>query len=128
MISTNKNFYFYSFQEWNLNTCREIDVTKDSALYKLKDDQYIIALSLMIGITSIELMSFMSGLSIYSNLQSFFSAFFHFTGFIAMLFFMFYRTCTDYVWIIFAVCTFVPFLTEIITAIRICACKRLPAW
>lgn len=115
-------------KEWNLSECQQVKVTKGTDLYKIKDDQYIIALSFTIGLTGIELLSFMSGISVYSNVQSFISAFFHFVGFVATLFFMFYRTCTDYIWVIFGVCSFVPFFTEIVTALRICACKRLPAW
>lgn len=120
---------FWPFKEWNLYGCSTSGAMMNNpSELKLKDDQYTIALSFIIGITGIEIISLVFGLSIYSNLQSFVSSLFHTAGFVATLFFMFFRTCTDYVWIIFGVCTFIPFLTEIITIFRICLCKRLPAW
>ena len=87
-----------------------------------------VALSVMIGLCSIEILSFISGLSLYSNLQSFLSIAFHLAAAISMLYFLFSRACSDQIWSIFATCSCLPFVTEIVTIIRICGCRRLPVW
>ncbi len=82
----------------------------------------------MIGLASFEIISVISGLSIYSNLQCFLSIAFHLAASVSMLYFLFNRTCSDQIWPIFGTCSCLPFFTELFTVIRICACKRLPVW
>ncbi|RNA25948.1 transmembrane protein -like [Brachionus plicatilis] len=105
------------YRQWNVKGCSFISNEED---LKLKDDQFIIALSFIIGFTSFEVISLIFGLSLYSNLQNFLSASFHFSGFVASLFLLFGRSCSDLIWIIFGVCCFVPLTTEIVTIFRIC--------
>ncbi|CAF0791080.1 unnamed protein product [Brachionus calyciflorus] len=112
------------YRTWNVNACSTLKTPEE---FKLKDDQLIIALSFILALTSFEILSLIFGLSLYSNIQNFLSTSFHLSGFVASLFFLFYRACSDLIWIIFSVCCFIPFLTEIITIFRICLCKRLPA-
>ena len=82
----------------------------------------------MIGLATFEIGSLISGLSLCSQLQGFLSAIFHLAATLALLYFMFNRSCTDNIWSIFATCSCLPFITEIIRAIQTCACKRLPPW
>ena len=94
----------------------------------IKDQEYMAALSLMIGFAGLEVISLAFGLSLYSHLQGFVSSAFHASACIGLLFFMFKRTCVDLVWSIFGVGSLVPLLAEIVTISRVCVCKRLPAW
>ena len=82
----------------------------------------------MIGLCGLELISLVFGLSLYSNLQSFLSGVFHLGASIALLFFIFNHSCVDNIWSIFATCSILPFLTEIVTVMRTCCCGRIPPY
>ena len=83
---------------------------------------------MMIGLAGLEIASLVLGVSIYSNMQNFVAAAFHMGASVALLCFMFAHACVDNVWIIFGVCSCVPFLAEIVALFRICVCQNLPAW
>ena len=101
-------------------------IFENETLLTLKDNQFIIALSIMIGLCGLELISLIFGMSLYSNLQAFLSGTFHLGATIALLYFIFYHSCVDSIWSIFATCSVLPFLTEILTIIRTCCFGKLP--
>jgi hypothetical protein len=82
----------------------------------------------MIGLCSLELITLVTAISIYSNFQSLVAFVFHTAASVALLFLMFRQSCVDYTWPIFGTCSCLPFLTELATIVRLCGLGKLPIW
>ncbi len=115
------------YRDWNVLTCGE-EVLDNALIRQAKDTESTILLSLMIGLGGLEILSLLCGLTFYSQLQNFSSSILHSTGCIALLYVLLNQQCINNTWVIFGVCSALPFVTEIVTIFNICCFKGLPAW
>ncbi|XP_066528093.1 transmembrane protein 107 like [Hoplias malabaricus] len=111
-------------RENNVRACLPLDYTKDE--YSLEDTRLVVALSVTLGMFAVELVGFFSGVSMFNNNQGLLSTACHASGSVALLFFLFEQwTCSIYWWI-FAFCSIIPAIYEIILIIAVFGLKKKP--
>ncbi|XP_056589500.1 transmembrane protein 107 like [Triplophysa dalaica] len=111
-------------RENSVRACLPLDYTDEE--YRSEDTRLVVALSVTLGLFAIELLGFFSGVSLFNNNQALLSIGCHASGCVSLLFFLFEQwTCSIYWWI-FAFCSVMPALYEIILFIVVCGFKRKP--
>ncbi|XP_063786942.1 transmembrane protein 107 isoform X4 [Pseudophryne corroboree] len=108
----------------NVLACLPVDYTQEQ--YSAADTQLIVALSVTLGMFAIELAGFMSGLSMFNSTQSVLSVGAHASGSVALLFYLFEGWQCPVYWWIFAFCSALPAITEIVIMIAVLGLKRKP--
>ncbi|CAF0939156.1 unnamed protein product [Brachionus calyciflorus] len=99
----------------------------DTVLYQnvnLLNNQFIIGLSISIGILAIELVTFITGITLFNTFQSLISTFLHSSAAISLSIMVFFKWCSVDFWYIFGFCSCIPFIFEIIFLIGIWLFKR----
>ncbi|XP_055045401.1 transmembrane protein 107 like [Misgurnus anguillicaudatus] len=111
-------------RENSVKACLPLDYTNEE--YRSEDTRLVVALSVTLGLFAVELIGFLSGISMFNNNQALLSIGCHASGSVALLFFMFEQwTCSIYWWI-FGFCSVIPALYEIILFIVVCGLKKKP--
>ncbi|XP_065142740.1 transmembrane protein 107 like [Paramisgurnus dabryanus] len=111
-------------RENSVKACIPLDYTNEE--YRSEDTRLVVALSVTLGLFAVELIGFLSGISMFNNNQALLSIGCHASGSVALLFFMFEQwTCSIYWWI-FGFCSVIPALYEIILFIVVCGLKKKP--
>ncbi|XP_065906490.1 transmembrane protein 107-like [Dysidea avara] len=115
------NVMLFWSRERNVYSC--LDEVYSSSEYDTKDLQLLVGLITSLVFTIIELVGFLSGLSMFANLQALFSIAAHITACITLAFFVTMEwSCDDY-WYIFSFCSFLPLLTEVIVVTATLRCR-----
>lgn len=101
----------FSSIEENIVAC----LPEGSTITDAKRTEFIVGLALTIGLISIELLGFISGVSMFMPTQDMISIFAHCSGTVALAFFIFEAwPCTTFWWI-FGFCSVFPAFTEILS-------------
>ncbi|XP_067909850.1 transmembrane protein 107 like isoform X1 [Heterodontus francisci] len=94
--------------------------------YQSRDTELIMALSVTLGMFLIELLGFLSGVSMFNSTQSLISIGAHASASITLLFFLFEQwSCSTYWWI-FAFCSALPACIEIVLIVAVFGLKKKP--
>uniref|UniRef100_A0A3P8QFV9 Transmembrane protein 107 n=1 Tax=Astatotilapia calliptera TaxID=8154 RepID=A0A3P8QFV9_ASTCA len=111
-------------EENNVKACLPLDFTQEQ--YDTEDRQLVVALSVTLGLFAIELAGFFSGVSMFNCSQSLLSLAAHCSGSVSLSFFVFEKwECWTY-WVIFATCSVLPALVEILLFIAVFGLKKKP--
>ncbi|XP_006804948.1 transmembrane protein 107 isoform X2 [Neolamprologus brichardi] len=111
-------------RENNVKACLPLDFTQEQ--YDTEDRQLVVALSVTLGLFAIELAGFFSGVSMFNCSQSLLSLAAHCSGSVSLSFFVFEKwECWTY-WVIFATCSVLPALVEILLFIAVFGLKKKP--
>ncbi|XP_028654094.2 transmembrane protein 107-like isoform X1 [Erpetoichthys calabaricus] len=111
-------------RENNVLACLPLQYTQQD--YNNKDTELIVALSVTLGMFAIELAGFFSGISMFNNSQSLLSIGAHSSASVALLFFLFEQWNCSIYWWIFAFCSALPALIEIVLFIAVLGMKKKP--
>ncbi|XP_032905743.1 transmembrane protein 107 isoform X1 [Amblyraja radiata] len=108
----------------NVEACLPPSYTHDQ--YQNRDKELIVALSVTFGMFLIELVGFLTGVSMFNGTQNLISIGAHASASIALLFFFIDKLpCHDYWWI-FTFCSALPACTEIVLVIAVFGLKKKP--
>ncbi|KAG9269739.1 transmembrane protein 107-like [Astyanax mexicanus] len=111
-------------RENNVRACLPLEYTNEE--YNQEDTRLVVALSVTLGLFSVELAGFFSGISMFNNNQSLLSTACHASGAVALLFFLFEQwTCSIYWWI-FGFCSVIPALYEMFLLFTVLGLKKKP--
>ncbi|XP_041094340.1 transmembrane protein 107-like isoform X2 [Polyodon spathula] len=106
----------------NVLACLPLQYTQEQ--YQARDTELIVALSVTLGLFVIELAGFLSGVSMFNSSQSLLSIAAHVSASVSLLFFLFEQwSCTLYWWI-FAFCSALPAVMEIVIFIAVFGLKK----
>ncbi|XP_066487229.1 transmembrane protein 107 isoform X1 [Tiliqua scincoides] len=94
--------------------------------YESQDMEMVVALSVTLGLFAVELVGFLSGVSMFNNMQSLFSIGAHTSAAITLLFFLFEQWDGSLYWWIFAFCSALPAAVEILLLISVFGLKKKP--
>ncbi|XP_060540890.1 transmembrane protein 107 isoform X2 [Pantherophis guttatus] len=94
--------------------------------YNRRDTEMVVALSVTLGLFVVELAGFLSGVSMFNNLQSLLSTLAHASAGVALLFFLFEQWDASIYWWIFAFCSALPAAVEICLFISVFGLKKKP--
>ncbi|XP_077171878.1 transmembrane protein 107 isoform X1 [Paroedura picta] len=94
--------------------------------YEKQDTEMVVALSVTLGLFAVELAGFLSGVSMFNNLQSLLSTGAHASAVIALLFFLFEQWDGSQYWWIFAFCSALPAAVEVLLFISVFGLKKKP--
>ncbi|XP_018598100.1 transmembrane protein 107 isoform X2 [Scleropages formosus] len=108
----------------NVRACLPLDFSQEE--YNSQDTQLVVALSVTLGLFFIELMGFFSGVSMFNSSQSLLSSAAHASASIALLFFLFEQWSCAIYWWIFAFCSALPAVVEILLFIAVFGLKKKP--
>ncbi|XP_021346809.1 transmembrane protein 107-like isoform X1 [Mizuhopecten yessoensis] len=109
-------------REENVIQCLPLNYTADE--YNTKDTEMIIGLSVTLGLFVIELIGFIGGISMFMPFQSLLSISAHCGACVALSYYLFRAwPCYRY-WYVFAFCSALPTVTEVITMIGVSFCRR----
>nr|XP_033781287.1 transmembrane protein 107 isoform X5 [Geotrypetes seraphini] len=86
----------------------------------------IVALSVTLGLFAVELVGFLSGVSMFNNAQSLLSIAAHASAAVALLFFLLEQWACSIYWWIFTFCSALPACIEIILFIAVFGLKKKP--
>ncbi|XP_025767481.1 transmembrane protein 107 like isoform X2 [Oreochromis niloticus] len=110
--------------ENNVKACLPLDFTQEQ--YDTEDRQLVVALSVTLGLFAIELAGFFSGVSMFNCSQGLLSLSAHCSASVSLSFFVFEKwECWTY-WVIFATCSVLPALVEILLFIAVFGLKKKP--
>ncbi|XP_055516922.1 transmembrane protein 107-like isoform X2 [Leucoraja erinacea] len=108
----------------NVEACLPPTYTHDQ--YQNRDKELIVALSVTFGMFLIELVGFLTGVSMFNSTQNLISVIAHCSGSICLSFFVIVKwECWTY-WYIFGVCSALPACTEIVLVIAVFGLKKKP--
>nr|XP_033781283.1 transmembrane protein 107 isoform X3 [Geotrypetes seraphini] len=111
-------------RENNVLACLPLTYTKEQ--YSSRDTEMIVALSVTLGLFAVELVGFLSGVSMFNNAQSLLSLCAHCSASICLSFFVFQKwECFTY-WYILGFCSALPACIEIILFIAVFGLKKKP--
>uniref|UniRef100_UPI00398E4BF9 transmembrane protein 107 like isoform X2 n=1 Tax=Pristiophorus japonicus TaxID=55135 RepID=UPI00398E4BF9 len=100
--------------------------TYTSRQYQSRDTEMIVALSVTLGMFLIELLGFLSGVSMFNSTQNLISVAAHCSASICLSFFVFEKwECWTY-WYIFGFCSAFPACSEIVIMIAVFGLKKKP--
>ncbi|XP_039193940.1 transmembrane protein 107 isoform X1 [Crotalus tigris] len=91
-----------------------------------RDTEMVVALSVTLGLFVVELAGFLSGVSMFNNVQSLFSTLAHASAGVTLLFFLFEQWDGSLYWWIFAFCSALPAVVEIFLFISVFGLKKKP--
>ncbi|XP_020822394.1 transmembrane protein 107 [Phascolarctos cinereus] len=92
--------------------------------YEKEDSKLVTALSITLGLFLVELAGFFSGVSMFNNTQSLFSIGVHCCAAVSLAFFIFESWESSTYWCIFAFCSVLPALTEVMMFIAVFVLKK----
>ncbi|XP_078282859.1 transmembrane protein 107-like isoform X3 [Rhinoraja longicauda] len=105
----------------NVEACLPLSYTHDQ--YQNRDKELIVALSVTFGMFLIELVGFLTGVSMFNSTQN---LIFHCSGSICLAFFVIVKwECWTY-WYIFGFSSALPACTEIVLVIAVFGLKKKP--
>ncbi|KAK3521052.1 hypothetical protein QTP86_031802 [Hemibagrus guttatus] len=111
-------------RESNIKSCLPLDFTEEQ--YTTEENRLIIALSVTLCLFAIELLGFFSGVSMFNSNQGVLSMACHCSASVALSFFVTQQwECWVY-WIIFAFCSAVPAVCELVLIIAVFGLKKKP--
>ncbi|XP_012692775.1 transmembrane protein 107 isoform X2 [Clupea harengus] len=111
-------------RENNVRASLPLQFTEEE--YNEVDTRLVIALSVTLGLFFIELAGFFSGVSMFNSSQGLLSLAGHCSASICLSFFVFQKwECWTY-WFIFAFCSVIPALVELILFIAVFGLKKKP--
>ncbi|KAL8177138.1 UNVERIFIED_CONTAM: hypothetical protein K2H54_042553 [Gekko kuhli] len=111
-------------RENNVRACLPLQYTQQD--YEKKDTEMVVALSVTLGLFVVELAGFLSGVSMFNNLQGLLSTGAHASAAIALLFFLFEQWDGSRYWWIFAFCSALPAAVEVLLFVSVFGLKRKP--
>uniref|UniRef100_A0A8C5RB50 Transmembrane protein 107 n=1 Tax=Laticauda laticaudata TaxID=8630 RepID=A0A8C5RB50_LATLA len=94
--------------------------------YARRDTEMVVALSVTLGLFVVELAGFLSGVSMFNNVQSLLSTLAHASAGVTLLFFLFEQWDGSLYWWIFAFCSALPAVVEIFLFISVFGLKKKP--
>jgi len=106
----------------NIEKCLPLSFTQSQ--YDYINTQMIIGISISIGFFAFELVGFMGGISMFMPSQGMISVLTHTAGTVSLVLFLFDSWCAFYYWYIFAFCSAIPFVTEVLVWIGVLALKK----
>lgn len=109
-------------KETNILACLPLSYSQNE--YDTKHTQLVIGLSLMLAFLTIELLSFIAGVSMFNSSASMLSIAAHGFGTIILSFFIFDSWDCDRFWYIFGFCSAFPVLVELMVMIAVLGLKR----
>ncbi|XP_066497688.1 transmembrane protein 107 [Hoplias malabaricus] len=108
----------------NIRACLPLDFTDEQ--YRNEETRLVIALSVTLGLFAVELIGFFSGVTMFKSNQGLLSVAAHCTASVCLSFFVFQQwECWTY-WIIFAFCSVVPALGELVQIVAVLGLKKKP--
>ncbi|XP_054637991.1 transmembrane protein 107 like isoform X2 [Dunckerocampus dactyliophorus] len=111
-------------RENNVKACLPLEFTQEQ--YDSEDFKLVVALSVTLGLFAIELAGFFSGVSMFSGSQGLLSLAVHCSASVSLSHFVFEKwECWTY-WVIFASCSVLPALMEIVLLISVFGLKKKP--
>ncbi|KAF7663018.1 hypothetical protein LDENG_00220290 [Lucifuga dentata] len=111
-------------RENNVKACLPLDFTKEQ--YDNEDRKLVVALAVTLGLFAVEFAGFFSGVSMFNCSQSLLSLAVHCSASVSLSFFVFEKwECWTY-WVIFAFCSVLPVLGEILVFIAVFGLKKKP--
>ncbi|XP_012692776.1 transmembrane protein 107 isoform X3 [Clupea harengus] len=111
-------------RENNVRASLPLQFTEEE--YNEVDTRLVIALSVTLGLFFIELAGFFSGVSMFNSSQGLLSTGCHASASVSLLFFLFEQWTCDIYWWIFAFCSVIPALVELILFIAVFGLKKKP--
>ncbi|XP_067412566.1 transmembrane protein 107 isoform X2 [Emydura macquarii macquarii] len=94
--------------------------------YERRDVELVVALSVTLGCFAVELAGFLSGVSMFNNTQSLLSIGAHAAAAVSLLFFLFEQWDGSLYWWIFAFCSALPAVLEILLFVSVFGFKKKP--
>ncbi|XP_047454890.1 transmembrane protein 107 like isoform X2 [Mugil cephalus] len=111
-------------RENNVKACLPLDFTQEQ--YDIEDRKLLVALAVTLGLFAIELSGFFSGVSMFNCSQGLLSLAVHCSASVSLSFFVFEKwECWTY-WVIFAICSVLPALVEVLLFIAVFGLKKKP--
>ncbi|XP_061676300.1 transmembrane protein 107-like isoform X1 [Syngnathoides biaculeatus] len=111
-------------REYNVKACLPLEFTQEQ--YNSEDLKLVVALSVTLVLFVIELAGFFSGVSMFNGSQGLLSLTVHCSASVSLSFFVFEKwECWTY-WIIFALCSALPALMEIVLFIGVFGLSKKP--
>ncbi|XP_076010868.1 transmembrane protein 107-like isoform X1 [Genypterus blacodes] len=111
-------------RENNVKACLPLDFTQEQ--YNEEDKKLVVALAVTLGLFAIEFAGFFSGASMFNSSQGLLSTGVHACASVALLFFLFEQWQCDIYWWIFALCSVLPTVMEILLFIAVFGLKKKP--
>ncbi|XP_062993374.1 transmembrane protein 107 isoform X2 [Elgaria multicarinata webbii] len=111
-------------RESNVRASLPLQSTQEE--YENKDTELVVALSVTLGLFAVELAGFLSGVSMFNNVQSLLSLTAHCSASICLSFFVFERWETVTYWYIMGFCSALPAAVEVILFISVFGLKKKP--
>jgi len=106
----------------NIEACLPLSYTQSQFDYI--NTQIIIGVSISLGFFAFEIVGFMAAISMFMPSQGMISFLAHASGSVSLVLFLFDTWCAFYYWYIFAFCSCVPFVTEILVWIGVFVQKK----
>ncbi|KAM6910007.1 transmembrane protein 107-like isoform 2-T2 [Xenentodon cancila] len=111
-------------RENNVKACLPLDFTQEQ--YEAEDRKLVVALAVTLGLFAIELAGFFSGVSMFNCSQGLLSLAVHCCASVSLSFFVFEKwECWTY-WVIFATCSVLPAVVEVLLFIAVFGLKKKP--
>nr|XP_057940835.1 transmembrane protein 107 like isoform X1 [Doryrhamphus excisus] len=111
-------------REHNVKACLPLEFTQEQ--YESEDFKLVVALSITLGLFVIELAGFFSGVSMFNGSQGLLSLAVHCSASVSLAHFVFEKwECWTY-WVIFAPCSLLPALVEVVLFIAVFGLKKKP--
>ncbi|XP_069073593.1 transmembrane protein 107 isoform X1 [Pleurodeles waltl] len=108
----------------NVLACLPVNYTPEQ--FTSRDTELVVALSITLGLFVVELVGFLSGVSMFNNTQGLISIAAHASASVSLLFFLFEQWDCSIYWWIFAFCSVLPAFVEIILFIAVFGLKKKP--
>ncbi|XP_042327039.1 transmembrane protein 107 isoform X2 [Sceloporus undulatus] len=114
----------FLFQDNNVRASLPLQCTQEE--YEDRDMEMVVALSVTLGLFAVELAGFLSGVSMFNNVQSLLSTGAHASAAVTLLFFLFEQWDVSLYWWIFAFCSALPAAVEVLLFISVFGLKKKP--
>ncbi|XP_042327038.1 transmembrane protein 107 isoform X1 [Sceloporus undulatus] len=114
----------FLFQDNNVRASLPLQCTQEE--YEDRDMEMVVALSVTLGLFAVELAGFLSGVSMFNNVQSLLSLAAHCSASICLSFFVFERWETVTYWYIMGFCSALPAAVEVLLFISVFGLKKKP--
>ncbi|XP_034993098.1 transmembrane protein 107 isoform X3 [Zootoca vivipara] len=111
-------------RENNVRASLPLQCTQEE--FENQDTEMVVALSVTLGLFAVELAGFLSGVSMFNNVQSLLSTGAHASAAVTLLFFLFEQWDSGLYWWIFVFCSALPATVEILLFISVLGLKKKP--
>ncbi|KAM4601517.1 transmembrane protein 107-like isoform 1-T1 [Polymixia lowei] len=109
-------------RENNVKASLPLDFTQEQ--YDDEDTKLVVALAVTLGLFSVELVGFFTGVSMFNCSQGLLSTAVHASASVALLFFLFEQWECDIYWWILAICSVLPAFVELLLLIAVFGLKK----